>query len=394
VFYHNYISYDVRVIGLSLMVFVWVLALVSIALIRWLKKDPIIQRAQPFFLQTLCLGAIITSTAIFTLSWDEDAGWTNHQLSVACTLTPWFFFLGHILIFCSLFVRLWRVDHAIHFKGSAVTISKAVLPLITFLAVTFSILLAHTVYDPWSWERHIIKESPAETYGKCQSNHDMAFFGPLMGLLFVAEAATLYFAWKTVNLPSDFRDSEAIMYTCFAQLQAWAVGVPMLGALGYSSANATYFARIFLAWIFSVSSVAVIIIPKISKAWINRRSPQGTSRKRRVSVSALYEPSSRFTDSKFDDLSSAFGGKSQVSKNPAMIQKITMADLHEIHEAAAEISSSYSDNLAEIKGSIQMQGVSAIPSLEESSDESSLQSYFLMSRDLTSLSHENLQQQH
>ena len=296
VFSHNYISFNVRVIGLSLMGFAWVLALMSIVLIGWLREDPIIQRAQPFFMQTMCLGAIITSAAIFTLSWDEDAGWTNHQLSVACSLTPWFFFTGHILIFCSLFVKLWRVDRVLHFKRAALSVADASWALVAFFAVTFSILLAQSVYDPWSWERHIIKEIPAETYGKCQSSHDMAFFGSLIGILFIAEGTTFYFAWKTADLPTDFRDSEAITHACLAQLQAWAVGVPMLGAVGISSANATYFARIFLTWIFSVSSVALIVCPKLSQALKIRRNPESTKRKGRVSVSGVCEPSSKFAD--------------------------------------------------------------------------------------------------
>ena len=274
--------------------FDWLLALVSIALLGWFRKDPIVQRGQPFFMQILCLGSIITSAAIFTLSWDEDAGWTNRQLSIACSLTPWFFFTGHILIFCSLFIKLWRVDRVLQFKRTAVTISSAMWPLVVFLVITLSILLAQSVYDPWSWERHIVKEIPAETYGKCQSNHAWAFFGPLTAIIFIAEGIALHFAWRTADIQEDFRDSEAIMYTCLVQIQAWAVGVPMLVALGYTSADATYFARIFLTWIFSLSSVALIVCPKIFRAIQIRRNPELGNRKGRVSVTGLYEPSSNF----------------------------------------------------------------------------------------------------
>ena len=292
VFDANYITPVVRAIGLGLMLFVWLIAVVSIVLLGWLRNDPIVQRAQPFFMQLLCVGSIITSTTMFTLSFDEDAGWTNRQLSRACSLTPWFFFTGHILIFCSLFIKLWRVDRVLQVQQrTAITVYKALWPLVVFLIVALLILLAQTLYDPWSWERHIINEIPAETYGKCQSSHTWAFFGLLIGLVFVAEATTLYFAWKTADLPGDFRDSEAVMYACMAQIQSWVVGVPMMLMLGHSSADATYFARILLIWIFAVSGIVVVVDSKIVKAIKNRRKPDLGSGGRRVSIAGIYHSS-------------------------------------------------------------------------------------------------------
>ena len=269
----NYITPSVRAIGLGLMLMVWIIAAMSIALLGWLRNDLVVQRAQPFFMQLLCIGSIITSTSIFTLSWDEDAGWSNRELSIACSLTPWFFFTGHILIFCSLFIKLWRVDRVLQFQSTAITVYRALWPLVGFLLVTLLVLLAQILYDPWSWKRSTINEVPAETYGSCQSNHSWVFFGLLIGLIFVAEATTMYFAWKTVNLPGDFRDSEAVMYACMAQIQSWVVGVPMVAMLGHSSADAIYFARMLLIWIFAVSGVVVVVDPKIVKAIKNRMKP-------------------------------------------------------------------------------------------------------------------------
>lgn len=113
-------------------------------------------------MQILCVGSFVASTAIFTISWDENAGWTNHQLSIACTLSPWLLFTGNVLIFCSIFVKLWRVDRVLRFDHSAVTIRYALKPLFLFLLAGYAILLAHTIYDPWSWERHVVSDIPGE----------------------------------------------------------------------------------------------------------------------------------------------------------------------------------------------------------------------------------------
>lgn len=232
---------------------------------------------------------------------------------------------------------------------AALSASAAVWPLLAFLAITISFLLAQTIYDPWSWERLIVNEIPAESYGKCQSKNSWFFFGPLMGIIFFAEVSTLIFAWKTVDVPSDFRDAGAITYTCLVQVQAWAVGIPMLGVLGYSSADATYFARIFLTWIFSVSSVTVIVCPKILRVIRSRLGTQyeGTGRRKgRVNVAGVYEPSA---SSYWDERSANASGLSQSPASPRKVKqknalKLTKSEMQKIHQAAEEISSSHQSN--------------------------------------------------
>lgn len=125
----NFLSVGVRTIGLILMGIAWMLSFTALALLRVFGKDNVVLRAQPFFLKMLCVGSIVMSTSIFTLSWDEGAGWSDKQLDIACTLTPWFFFIGQILTFCALFTKLWRVDKVLQFRRRAVTISNVMGPL-------------------------------------------------------------------------------------------------------------------------------------------------------------------------------------------------------------------------------------------------------------------------
>ena len=289
----NYISRGVQVSGLVLFVIALLIAIVAIALLIWLRNDPAVERAQPFFMVILCAGSAIMSVAIFTLSFDEGAGWNNRQLSVACSLTPWFFFTGQILVFCALFTKLYRLDRVLQMRlNGGASVYSALWPLLAFVATTLLILTAHSICDPWSWERVTIKEIPAETYGECTSNHQWIFFGLLTGVMFISALLTMFFAWKTVDAPGDFRDSGAVVYTSFVQLQAWAVGVPMMGALGHTSADATYFARIMLIFVFSISGPLLITGPKIVKAIRYRLNPNIQESKGRVKVSGVYQTSS------------------------------------------------------------------------------------------------------
>jgi hypothetical protein len=146
------------------------------------------------------------------------------------------------------------------------------------------------VLDPWTWERSVIRELPPESFGQCNSRYIWAWFGPLIGILFLAEGLTMYFAWKTADVPNDFRDSSAVMYASFALLQSWAFGVPIIAVIGNSSSEATYFGRICLIWIFSVSSVVVVVGPKVVSAFRIRRKPSLAQKKDRIHVSGVLCP--------------------------------------------------------------------------------------------------------
>jgi hypothetical protein len=285
---NNYLSSWVRCCGLTLLGVAWALGVVGILLLWYLRKDAIVQRAQPFFMQLLCVGSVLTSTAIFTLSLDEGKGYSDHQLDIACILTPWFFFSGHIVMISAMFTKLWRVNKVMQFRRhNKVTVRNVLGPLVALLVTTLAILIAWTVLDPWTWERVIVTENPYETYGECENDRLWAFVAPLMGLLIFAEGTSAFFAWKTAAIPDDFNDSSPVFFAICTHIQAWAIGVPILAVLGDSSCNATYLGRVLLIWVFSVSSIGCVVYPKIARAIYVRRNQHLAEKKSRVFVSGL-----------------------------------------------------------------------------------------------------------
>jgi hypothetical protein len=284
----NYLSPFVRAVGLTLFGTAFFLGLGGLIAVWILTNDAVVKRSQPFFLKLICVGAIIMSVAILTLSFDEDAGWSDNQLDVACMLTPWFFFVGQIMVFSALFTKIWRVDQVLQFRRRAVTVKSVLGPLVVMLTLSLITLLVWTIVDPWTWERKWISQFPAETYGECRSDHFWAFFGPLIGLLVLSEGVTAFFAWKTSDVPEDFRDTNSVMQAICTHLQAWMVGLPILAVLGNSSAEATYFGRVLLIWIFAVSSVVVVIGPKVFGAIEMRLNPQLKKPNAHVRVSGIF----------------------------------------------------------------------------------------------------------
>jgi hypothetical protein len=266
----NYLSQGVRVVGLILLSIAWLLAFGLWALIIWMRNEPEIAYANPQFLQLLCLGSAVLSTTILTLSWDENTGWTEDQLNLFCTLSPWFFFSGHTVHIGAMFMVAWHWN-AYNTNRTSASFSpwRVLVPLFLFLSIMVALLIAHTIMDPWMWQRVLIRDIPAETYGQCSSNDTWAYFGPMVGLVFFMEFLMMFFAWKNPSDPDVFFDHGALMYTCFARLQAWLVGGSILAVLGDSSVDATYFGRILLIWIFSMSCLLGLVGPKVFQVlWI------------------------------------------------------------------------------------------------------------------------------
>ena len=316
----NFLAQWVRIVGLILWGVALTLGLACLVAIRYLRNDPIVRRAQPFFLGLLCVGSIIMSTAVFTLSWDEGAGWSDHQLDVACMATPWFFFVGHTLSFCALFTKLWRLDRVLQFRRGAVTIRHVIGPLMGLMSAALLVLILWTALDPWTWQRELISEIPSETYGHCKNDHFWAFFGPLMGLLVLAEGLTAFFAWKTSDVPEDFRESSSVVTAICIQLQAWIVGVPILGVLGTDSTNATYIGRILLVFIFSVSSVAVVVVTKVYHAMLLKINPEAANKKKnRVNVTTASSGTVRVSGLNSSDPRSAAASSSSTSRKDSSI---------------------------------------------------------------------------
>ena len=74
--------------------------------VTYLEKEGPVMMAQPRFLQLICIGSLMETFAIFTLSFDEGRGWDQSSLDAACMATAWLFFLGHATIYSATFCKV------------------------------------------------------------------------------------------------------------------------------------------------------------------------------------------------------------------------------------------------------------------------------------------------
>jgi len=272
----NYLSSWVRALGFSFMNLTWLMSILCSIGICIYRKSNAVRGGQPFFLQLICASSIIMGTSILTLSFDEGSGWSTNSLSVACSLTPWFFIIGQILMVSCMWSKLWRINKVMQFRRQKVTIRAAMTPIFVILIIALVILISWSVVDPWVWERVKTQDYPLETYGVCTCNNFWAWFGPLISLVVFSSIMVLYYAYKSLDISEELGDSRAIFFTMFTQIEAWAIGIPILIAVSGSSADGTYLARVVLIFVFAFSPLIILICPKIYQAlYPNQKTKRG-----------------------------------------------------------------------------------------------------------------------
>jgi 7 transmembrane sweet-taste receptor of 3 GCPR/Receptor family ligand binding region len=129
----NYLPRWARIVGLSLMTITWTVVFILVFAICWWRDKALIRAGQPEFLLVTCAGAVLTSSSILALSFDESVGWSDAQLDVACTAAPWLFFLGIVSIYSGVFCKLWRVKQlTTHFRRRQVKAVHVMWPLVRY----------------------------------------------------------------------------------------------------------------------------------------------------------------------------------------------------------------------------------------------------------------------
>ena len=285
VYDEHYLKTGVRSVGLILMLVIWFGAISLMVLIFIFRESAAIQAGDPWILFMLCFGSIVMSSTIFAFSWDEGAGWTATGLTNACTSAPWLFFMGQFITFSTFAAMMWRLE--MEHKYEYIVESDSFFGSLLFASICgifvliVALLISWTIVDPWSWERVVVVPVPLERFGQCTGRYFVHFYLPLGSLVMLFDFWIGFQAWNLMYI----RTMGPILYAVYGQLQVWCFGTPILAVLGSSSSDGLYFARVLLVWSFSISSLSVVVIPKVSAAIQVWRNPAlVNSAKQRVSM--------------------------------------------------------------------------------------------------------------
>jgi len=267
----NYLKRGVQIFCLLLMSLSMCMCVAASLWVYRYRESSIVKASQPLFLHILCLGALVSSFSIFTLSFDENNGGGKElnaqQLSVMCASFPWLVCLGFLVIYCALFSKLWRINKVLQFSRRKVTIKHVIGPFVVLVISAVIVLTVWSTTYPLKWERKEIDLETGESYGKCQNEHSLIFAVTLVLVVLLSFVMTGTMAWITKDVDEKYAETQWIFYTIFVQIQVLLVAIPIMIVLEYASADAAYIVKVMIIAILSMSTITLMIGPKVATSF-------------------------------------------------------------------------------------------------------------------------------
>jgi 7 transmembrane sweet-taste receptor of 3 GCPR len=277
----NYLSVYLRATGFLLLG----IALVSVlACCGWTylrRSTKLVRAAQPTFLYLICLGAATSVCAIVTISFDEGSGVSAAHLGRMCMSAPWLLSLGHIITYGSLFSKLWRINRVLQFSRRKIEVKHVAWPVAAVFGVALILLALWTGLDPMRWNRYELNVETGEMIGECSSDYLSAWLVPLVALMLIPTVLTLLMAWKTKDVDEAYTESKWIFIMVAVQLEVILVSIPLIAILRGVSTDGRYMGFAFLIWMFPMSALGFLFIPKIHAHRKSLRGDAGVSRSKR-----------------------------------------------------------------------------------------------------------------
>jgi len=252
------------------------------------------------------------------------------MLSAACQATPWLAVLGYVVIYCSLFSKLWRINEVLQFRRNKTVDMKKVLgPFVAMVICAILVLSVWTAVSPLTWERTVIDDFTGESIGSCTSEHSTAFLVPLACIMILSTVLAAIMAWRTKDVQSRFAESSWIFYTIFVQLQVLLVGIPVIVILDGESTDASYLGKVMVIWTIPMSTVLLLIGPKAvevlapKKADSKKRSRGVSMAPGGVNISGLNHPGGATSSLFASSTASGTGYQSSEFRSSSMGHKMS-----------------------------------------------------------------------
>merc|ERR1711957_859043 len=155
------------------------------------------------------------------------------------------------------------------------------------------------------WEREEIDLDTGESYGRCQNEHSLIFYIALVLIVVFSFGMTGAMAWITKDVDEKYAETQWIFYTIFVQIQVLLVAIPIMIVLEYASADAKYIVQVMIIAILPMSTIGLIIGPKVVTSLKKEDKEKAKSRgkKSNVHVSGITtntQSMSKAESSKFD----------------------------------------------------------------------------------------------
>lgn len=195
--------------------------LVCASWIYWQRNTQQVKVWQPFFLNLVLLGCLVSSASIIPAVQQSSEGNDNVP---ACMVFPWLFSVGFSITFGSLFAKIRRVY--ILFRAAAtmnrvtVTVKETFLIVCAITSVDVLICMIWSIVDPLSWQRTVTRTDlfgdPLESVGHCTSNHWQIWVAIIAFWHLILMIFASVLCYKTRNIDIRFSESKCkcLDYAC------------------------------------------------------------------------------------------------------------------------------------------------------------------------------------
>ena len=216
---------------------------------------------QPFFLNLVLVGCLISSSSIITLVQQND----SDEPVPACAVFPWLYTVGFSITFGTLYAKILRVYKL--FQAAAdtrrITVTQTeTLKWVGFITLVDIIIVAvWTGVDPLAWTRVIVSTDifgePLESVGYCTSSQWKIFVSLITCWHLLLLLRACFLCYQTRHISTKFAESRYLAVAMVSHLQIFAISIPILVIVG-DDPTASLFIRSAVIWINDLAIMLII----------------------------------------------------------------------------------------------------------------------------------------
>lgn len=297
------------------------------------RESPIIRAASPLFCLAIVLGGLFTLVAAWMFLWNTDA---------TCALRPWFYALGFMILYGSLFVkefRMFRIFNANLTKPLKITNQQLFGMVGAGMVVEIAILIGWFASAPYIRIPRVddleLTTIPAITY-ECSSRNPAAFW-VLVGFNLLLLTVCSVIAFLTRNLPDTLcvylwllsplanfvdslrNESRGMAFAIYNCTLTMVVCLVVAGVL-YSPTAVSLVGNIGILFSTTVT-LGALFLPKL---WLTLRK-DAVIRSIREDISQL-KSDIEWKERQINEIERGFRGESSASKDTSLTAGSTKGD--------------------------------------------------------------------
>jgi len=229
--------------------------------IFWKRHNDLVRVSQPFFLNLVLFGCVISSSSIIPLAQQSE----GQGPVPACFVFPWLYCIGFSVTFGTLFAKIKRVytlfKASAHAERVVVTKTQTFIDISVTTSVDIVICAIWTIFDRLKWSREITSADqfgePLESAGFCSSEHWTTFVVVIGVWHLLLLLGGCHLCYLTRHISKKFVESRYMLLAMVSHLQIYLISIPVLVLVG-NDPKSSLFIRAMVIWINDFAIICII----------------------------------------------------------------------------------------------------------------------------------------